>query len=88
MGVLMRLIEPGEPTRSRFLMRPLRYEAGGDYTHNGPRRWSSMDDPAVYPPQTPGRRSKNHSVASAPSAYPTTGSNLSTRTRVFACISR
>ena len=44
-GVLMRLIEPGEPTRSRFLMHPLRYEAGGDYTHNGPRRWSSMDDP-------------------------------------------
>ncbi len=43
--VVMRLIEPGEPTRSRLLMHPLRYEAGGDYTHNGPRRWDSTDDP-------------------------------------------
>lgn len=43
--VAMRLIEPGEPTRSRLLMHPLAYEGGGDYTHNGPRRWQSMDDP-------------------------------------------
>ena len=43
--VAMRLIEPGEPTRSRLLMHPLAYEGGGDYTHNGPRRWRSMDDP-------------------------------------------
>lgn len=41
----MRLIEPGEPTRSRLLMHPLAYEGGGDYTHNGARRWSSMNDP-------------------------------------------
>ncbi len=44
-SVVERLIEPGEPTRSRFLMHPLAFEGGGDYTHNGPRRWTSMDDP-------------------------------------------
>ena len=44
-NVAMRLIEPGEPTRSRLLMHPLAYEGGGDYTHNGPRRWRSMQDP-------------------------------------------
>jgi mono/diheme cytochrome c family protein len=44
-AVVTRLIEAGEPTRSRLLMHPLAYEAGGDYTHNGPRRWRSMDDP-------------------------------------------
>ena len=44
-AVAMRLIEPGEPTRSRLLMHPLAYEGGGDYTHNGPRRWRSMEDP-------------------------------------------
>ena len=44
-AVVTRLIEPGEPTRSRLLMHPLAYEGGGDYTHNGPRRWRSMDDP-------------------------------------------
>ncbi len=43
--VAMRLIEPGQPTRSRLLMHPLAFEGGGDYTHNGPRRWRSMDDP-------------------------------------------
>ena len=43
--VAMRLIEPGEPTWSRLLMHPLAYEGGGDYTHNGVRRWRSMDDP-------------------------------------------
>ncbi len=43
--VALRLIEPGEPTRSRLLMHPLAYEGGGDYTHNGARRWESMDDP-------------------------------------------
>ena len=44
-GVALRLIETGEPTRSRLLMHPLAFEAGGDYTHNGPRRWRSMEDP-------------------------------------------
>jgi len=44
-AIAARLIEPGEPTRSRLLMHPLAFEGGGDYTHNGPRRWRSMDDP-------------------------------------------
>jgi hypothetical protein len=44
-SVVERLVEPGEPSRSRLLMHPLAYEGGGDYAHNGPRRWTSMDDP-------------------------------------------
>ena len=41
----MRLIEPGEPTMSRLLMHPLHPDGGGDYAHNGVRRWMSQDDP-------------------------------------------
>jgi hypothetical protein len=40
-----RLIEPGRPTQSRLLMHPLHPDAGGDYVHNGVRRWLSQDDP-------------------------------------------
>ena len=40
-----RLIEPGRPTQSRLLMHPLHPDAGGDYVHNGVRRWRSQDDP-------------------------------------------
>jgi len=40
-----RLIEPGQPTQSRLLMHPLHPDAGGDYVHNGVRRWLSQDDP-------------------------------------------
>ncbi len=40
-----RLIEPGYPTQSRLLMHPLHPDAGGDYVHNGVRRWRSQDDP-------------------------------------------
>ncbi len=39
-----RLIEPGHPTQSRLLMHPLHPDAGGDYVHNGVRRWLSQDD--------------------------------------------
>ena len=39
------LIEPGRPTQSRLLMHPLHLDAGGDYVHNGVRRWLSQDDP-------------------------------------------
>jgi hypothetical protein len=39
------LIEPGHPTQSRLLMHPLHPDAGGDYVHNGVRRWLSQDDP-------------------------------------------
>ncbi len=40
-----RLIEPGRPTQSRLLMHPLHPDGGGDYVHNGVRRWLSQDDP-------------------------------------------
>ncbi len=39
------LIDPGHPTQSRLLMHPLHPDAGGDYVHNGVRRWLSQDDP-------------------------------------------
>jgi cytochrome c5 len=43
--VLSRLIIPGNPEQSRFLLKPLHPDGGGSYTHNGPRRWQSRDDP-------------------------------------------
>ena len=42
---LSRLIIPGNPEQSRFLLKPLHPDGGGTYTHNGPRRWQSRDDP-------------------------------------------
>jgi hypothetical protein len=42
--VARRLIEPGNPTASRFLMHPLAHEAGGDPYHAGGRHWRSQDD--------------------------------------------
>jgi len=44
-GIVSRLVEPGHPTQSRLLMHPLHPDAGGDYVHNGVRRWTSQDDP-------------------------------------------
>jgi hypothetical protein len=43
--VIMRLVIPGNPDESRFLLKPLHPDGGGSYTHNGPRRWQSRDDP-------------------------------------------
>jgi hypothetical protein len=40
-----RLIIPGNPEQSRFLLKALHPDGGGSYTHNGPRRWQSRDDP-------------------------------------------
>ena len=40
-----RLILPGNPEQSRFLLKPLHPDGGGSYTHNGPRRWQSRSDP-------------------------------------------
>jgi hypothetical protein len=40
-----RLILPGNPEQSRFLLKPLHPDGGGSYTHNGPRRWQSRADP-------------------------------------------
>ena len=43
--VLQRLIVPGDPARSRFLLKPLHPDGGGSYAHNGVRRWQSRSDP-------------------------------------------
>ena len=43
--VLSRLIIAGNPEQSRFLLKPLHPDGGGSYTHNGPRRWQSRNDP-------------------------------------------
>ena len=42
---IQRLIVPGNPTQSRWLLKPLHPDGGGSYTHNGVRRWQSRDDP-------------------------------------------
>lgn len=42
---ITRLITPGNPQQSRFLLKPLHPDGGGAYTHNGPRRWQSREDP-------------------------------------------
>ncbi len=43
--VLQRLIVPGDPDRSRFLLKPLHPDGGGSYAHNGVRRWQNRNDP-------------------------------------------
>jgi hypothetical protein len=42
---IQRLILPGDPERSRFLLKPLHPDGGGSYAHNGVRRWQSRSDP-------------------------------------------
>jgi hypothetical protein len=42
---IQRLILPGNPVQSRWLLKPLHPDGGGTYTHNGVRRWQSRDDP-------------------------------------------
>jgi hypothetical protein len=44
-STISRLIIPGNPEQSRFLLKPLHPDGGGSYTHNGPRRWQSREDP-------------------------------------------
>lgn len=44
-STLVRLIIPGNPEQSRFMLKPLHPDDGGSYTHNGPRRWQSRSDP-------------------------------------------
>lgn len=44
-STITRLIIAGNPEQSRFLLKPLHPDGGGSYTHNGPRRWQSRDDP-------------------------------------------
>ena len=43
--LISRVITPGNPEQSRFLLKPLHPDGGGAYTHNGPRRWQSREDP-------------------------------------------
>ena len=40
-----RLVKPGDPEASRFLIHPLSPEAGGDKFHGGGRQFASKDDP-------------------------------------------
>ena len=40
-----RLIIPGNPEQSRFLLKPLHPDGGGSYAHNGVRRWQTRSDP-------------------------------------------
>jgi hypothetical protein len=42
---IQRLIVPGNPEQSRWMLKPLHPEGGGSYTHNGVRRWPSRNDP-------------------------------------------
>ena len=42
---IQRLILPGNPVQSRWLLKPLHPDGGGSYAHNGVRRWQSRDDP-------------------------------------------
>jgi hypothetical protein len=44
-STITRLIIPGNPEQSRFMLKPLHPDGGGSYTHNGPRRWQSRQDP-------------------------------------------
>jgi len=43
--VISRLVVPGNPVQSRFLLKPLHPDGGGSYAHNGVRRWQTRDDP-------------------------------------------
>ena len=40
-----KLVEPGQPDKSRLLLHPLAEEAGGDPFHTGGKFWKSKDDP-------------------------------------------
>lgn len=43
--LISRLILPGNPEQSRFMLKPLHPDGGGSYAHNGPRRWPNREDP-------------------------------------------
>ena len=44
-AVMTRLVVPGNPVQSRFLLKPLHPDGGGSYAHNGVRRWQTQKDP-------------------------------------------
>lgn len=41
---IQRLVVPGKPDASRFLLMPLAHEAGGTEFHPGGKRWTSKSD--------------------------------------------
>jgi YVTN family beta-propeller protein len=43
--VVSKLVVPGKPTQSHFLLHPLAPDAGGDPQHTGGKFWKSQDDP-------------------------------------------
>ena len=44
---MQRVVVPGQPKLSRFLLMPLEHEAGGTEFHPGGKHFASMDDPEV-----------------------------------------
>jgi hypothetical protein len=42
---VMKLVTPGDPSKSRLLLHPLAPEAGGDAVHAGGKHWTSQNDP-------------------------------------------
>jgi len=43
--VVLHLVTPSNPMKSRLLLHPLAHEAGGDPSHTGGKFWASQDDP-------------------------------------------
>ena len=43
--VVSKLVTPGAPTQSHFLLHPLAPEAGGEPQHTGGKFWKTQDDP-------------------------------------------
>ena len=43
--VVSKLVNPGNPDKSRLLLHPLAHDAGGDLFHNGGDQFPSKDDP-------------------------------------------
>jgi hypothetical protein len=44
-AMVSRLVIPGDPTASHFLLHPLAASAGGDAFHSGGRQFATQDDP-------------------------------------------
>lgn len=44
-AVVVKLVTPGDPLKSRLLLHPLAVEAGGDPMHTGGKFWKSTNDP-------------------------------------------
>lgn len=42
---ISKLVNPGNPEKSKLLLHPLAHDAGGDLFHNGGDQFTSKDDP-------------------------------------------